>query len=72
VLLAGAEAGVGWVLEVASVGGFLPVNVVDSGERAAGDKMPAWIQRARTGDGRSMAWLDVPTMLRELAAGAGA
>jgi hypothetical protein len=72
VLLSGGEPGVDWVLEVVSVGGFLPVNVVDTGERSVGDKVPAWILRARTRDGRSMAWLDVPTMLRELASGAGA
>jgi hypothetical protein len=72
VLLSGGEPGVGWVLEVASVGGFVPVSVADPGERSAGDKVPAWILRARTSDGRHMAWLDVPTMLRELAGGAGA
>jgi hypothetical protein len=59
----------GWVLEVGSVGGFVPVTLLGGSERAPGDKVPPWMVRARTPDGKVMAWLDVPRMVRELAAG---
>jgi chemotaxis signal transduction protein len=58
---------VSWALEVQEVLVLVQAEVIDQkrGIPRVGD-LPAWIARARTNDGRSLGWIDVPAMLSDL------
>jgi chemotaxis signal transduction protein len=58
---------IAWALEVQEVLVLVRAAVIEQrpGVPRAGD-LPPWITRARTNDGRSIAWIDVPAMLADL------
>lgn len=67
VLLNVPDSKISWALEVQEVVVLVHATVIErrGGEPRAGD-LPPWIGRARTSDGRSIAWIDVPAMLADL------
>jgi chemotaxis signal transduction protein len=58
---------VAWALEVQEVVVLVKAAVIERrrNEPRTGD-LPPWIGRARTSDGRSIAWIDVAAMLSDL------
>ena len=69
VLLTGTDTRVAWALEVQEVRVIVQAAVIER-RRATPrtGELPPWIGRARTNDGRSIAWIDVPAMLSDLSA----
>jgi chemotaxis signal transduction protein len=67
VLLSVPDSKVAWALEVQEVVVLVRASVIERRrvEPRTGD-LPPWIGRARTVDGRSIAWIDVPAMLADL------
>ena len=58
---------IAWALEVQEVLVLVRAEVIEQkrGIPRVGD-LPPWIARARTNDGRSIGWIDVPAMLSDL------
>jgi len=58
---------IAWALEVQEVLVLVRAEVIEQkrGIPRVGD-LPPWIARARTNDGRSIGWIDVPAMLADL------
>jgi hypothetical protein len=73
VLLNLPDSKIAWALEVQEVVVLVRATVIERRrvEPRTGD-LPPWIGRARTVDGRSIAWIDVPAMLLDLSAPARA
>lgn len=67
ILLHAPDARVAWALEVKDVLIVVKASIMERKGRPTrvGD-LPYWIVRARTADGRSLGWIDVPTMLADL------
>lgn len=67
VLLNLPDSKIAWALEVQEVVVLVRATVIERRrvEPRTGD-LPPWIGRARTIDGRSIAWIDVPAMLADL------
>jgi len=67
VLLNVPDSLVAWALEVQEVVVLVKATVIERrrAEPRTGD-LPPWIGRARTTDGRSIAWIDVAAMLADL------
>jgi chemotaxis signal transduction protein len=67
VLLNLPDSKIAWALEVQEVVVLVRASVIERRriEPRTGD-LPPWIGRARTVDGRSIAWIDVPAMLADL------
>jgi hypothetical protein len=67
VLLNVPDSNVAWALEVQEVVVLVKATVIERRrtEPRTGD-LPPWIGRARTTDGRSIAWIDVAAMLSDL------
>jgi len=63
----GRSSPIAWALEVQEVLVLVRATVLERrrGAPRAGE-LPSWISRARTTDGRSMGWIDVPAMLSEM------
>ncbi len=66
IVVSADESEIGWALEVLSVVGMVQATVRPKREQPGSDKLPPWISAARTVDGRSIGWLDVPTLLKDL------
>jgi chemotaxis signal transduction protein len=76
VLLNAPSSPVGWALEVSEVSSFVHVEVDAAGAPprpgrgsllpAAGRDVPSWLGRARTSDGRTLAWIDAQEIVRAL------
>ena len=67
VLLAVPDTEVSWALEVHKVMILVQASVIaQQQEPPRNGNLPPWIARARTSDGRSIAWIDVPRMLAAL------
>jgi chemotaxis signal transduction protein len=67
ILLHAPEAKTSWALEVKDVLIVVRASIIERKGRPTrvGD-LPSWIGRARSADGRSLGWIDVPAMLAEL------
>jgi len=67
ILLAVPGSKVAWALEVQEVLVLVRATVIEQkkGAPRVGD-LPPWIGRARTNDGRQVAWIDVPDMVSNL------
>ena len=64
--LPGSE--VGWALEVNEVLPFVRVTSIGGAGGPPRPDLPPWIGRGTTEDGRSIGWIDVPAMIRDLTA----
>jgi hypothetical protein len=63
--LPGSE--VGWGLEISEVLPFVRVTAIEAaGSGPSRPDLPPWIGRGTTEDGRSIGWIDVPAMIRDL------
>jgi hypothetical protein len=59
-----------WALEVDELGSFLHATLI-SKPVATGLDVPIWISQARDDEGKTVGWIDVPSMLADLTAGEG-
>jgi chemotaxis signal transduction protein len=66
VLLNHPASSFGWALEIDEVFVFVRARL-QARRPPAGNKVPRWISSAGTADGRQIGWLDVTTMLADLA-----
>jgi hypothetical protein len=70
VILGGAALGaiggeVGWAIAVDETFRFVHATALARG--AADERLPSWIGRARTDDGRTIGWIDGAAMLADVA-----
>jgi hypothetical protein len=66
VLLQSGDSELAWVLEITQVAARVKAKVVAKSVQVGQDKLPPWINSASTEDKRSIGWIDVPAMLKEL------
>jgi chemotaxis signal transduction protein len=65
VLLHTPHSATRWVIEVHRINSF--VHAQSEGKTmAAGEKLPDWLSRVRTSDGRLIGWLDTELMVQHL------
>ena len=65
--LPGSE--VGWALEITEVLLFVRATSIEQARSGLGrPDLPPWIGRITTEDGRSIGWIEVPAMIRDLTA----
>jgi chemotaxis signal transduction protein len=69
----GRASAIAWALEVQEVLVLVRATLIERRRSAprAGE-LPPWIARARTADGRSMGWIDVPAMLADFSTASAA
>jgi hypothetical protein len=68
VLLRSEGSGVAWALEVARAASFVRAHITTE-PLGNSEKVPSWILRASTEDGRPIGWIDVVEMMSRLIAG---
>jgi CheW-like protein len=61
---------VDWALEVDELGTFLRATLI-SKPAPSGLDVPVWISQARDDEGKTVGWIDVPSMLADLTSGEG-
>jgi len=69
VLLGDPDGSVDWALEVDRVHGLVHARLTDRSRRDRPGRLPRWVSRAKTADGRRLAWIDVDGMIRDLTSG---
>jgi hypothetical protein len=69
VLLRSEMEGISWALEVARASTFVRAQITTEPLQGGSDKVPSWILRASTEDGRTIGWIDVVEMMNRLVAG---
>jgi chemotaxis signal transduction protein len=65
VLLHTPNSATRWVIEVHRIASFVHAST-ESKTVAAGEKLPDWLSRVRTSDGRLIGWLDTELMVQHL------
>ena len=66
VVLGVPDSEVGWILEVGSVGAFVQAALATRRTVPETSKLPSWVSAGRTPDAKSIGWIDVAAMVREL------
>jgi chemotaxis signal transduction protein len=66
ILLTAPGSLIGWALEINEMFAFVRATVLPRRAESAADKLPLWITRAVTDDGKSLGWISVGEMLADL------